>query len=54
MQELLKSGGFDLIAAGGKEKPESLAIECYNPKEPLLQRLLNLIPEALNGPKSIT
>jgi hypothetical protein len=48
MQELLRSGGVDLIAGGGEERLESCAIECYNPENCLLQCLFNLIPEAVN------
>jgi hypothetical protein len=53
MQELQRSGGVDLIA-GGEVKLKSLAIECCNPVDPLLQGLLILITEAVNRHQSIT
>jgi hypothetical protein len=33
MQELLKSGGIDLIAGGGEQRRESLAIRRYYPED---------------------
>jgi hypothetical protein len=41
MHERQINDGVELIAGGGKEKLESLAIRCYYPEENLLQGLLN-------------
>jgi hypothetical protein len=49
MNQLQISGGVELIAGGGREKLECLALRRYYPEENLLQRLLNLMAEAVNG-----
>jgi hypothetical protein len=49
MHQLLKNGGLEVIAGGGQEKLESLAIRRNYPEEKLLQQLLNLMTEPVNG-----
>jgi hypothetical protein len=48
LHQLLISGGVELIAGGGRETLESLALRHYYPKDNLLQRLLNLMAEPVN------
>jgi hypothetical protein len=49
MRQFLISSGVELISGGGQEKLESLAFRHDCPKSNLLQRLLNLTPETVNG-----
>jgi hypothetical protein len=49
MHQLLISGGLEVIAGGGQEILESLAFRRYYPEANLLQRLLNLMAEPVNG-----
>jgi hypothetical protein len=48
MHQLLISGGLKVIAGGGQERLESLAFRRY-PEDNLLQRLLTLMAEPVNG-----